>query len=251
MSRMPLLVVLALFIIPTVGAMAATLPDYTPDANTDRSTVPDVYKWSLAQLYPSVDAWEQEMTSLAGAIPQLKAFEGRLANPRTMKECLDLYFGLHDRASHLTQYANLELDTEQSSEAAQSRQQRSLNLMNDLMAAVGFMRGEILAVDDPTMALMYRAQNGPGQYRDYLENLRRRKSRVLGAEAERVLQLAGDNLWAEIDLNEIPSPLETTFGALLGSIAWPMVHDASGNEVQLTLSNLGRFRASPDRAVRA
>ena len=27
--------------------------------------------------------------------------------------------------------------------------------------------------------------------------------------------------------------------------------DADGNEVQLTLSNLGRFRASPDRQVRA
>ena len=74
---------------------------------------------------------------------------------------------------------------------------------------------------------------------------------MLGAEAERVLQLAGDNLWAEIDLNEIPSDLESTFGALLSDIAWPVVHDAEGNEVQLTLSNLGRFRASPDREVRA
>ena len=244
-----LVILLALLVAAPV--LAATLPAYTPDANADRSAVPDVYKWSLAQLYPSVDAWEKEMTTLAGEIPQLAAFQGKLANPRAMKECLDLYFGLHNRASHLTQYANLALDTEQSNEALQARQQRSLNLMNDLMAAVGFMRGEILAVDDQTMALMYRAQNGPGQYQDYLENLRRRKSRVLGEEAEQVLQLAGDNLWAEIDLNEIPSPLETTFGALLGSIAWPVVHDAEGQEVQLTLSNLGRFRASPDRAVRA
>jgi oligoendopeptidase F len=61
----------------------------------------------------------------------------------------------------------------------------------------------------------------------------------------------GDNLWAEIDLNEIPSDLENTFGALLSDIAWPVIQDAEGQEVQLTLSNLGRFRAAPDRRVRA
>ena len=237
-------------LIPTL-LLAGGLPAYEPDANHTRDQVPDVYKWSLDQLYPSVEAWEQEMSALGDEIGQLERFQGRLDQPRAMGECLALYFGLHDRASHLTQYANLALDSELTDEVLQTRQQRSLNLMNELMAAAGFMRGELLALDDATMARAYEHEHGPGEYRDYLENLRRRKSRVLGDEAERVLQLAGDNLWAEIDLNEIPSPLESTFGALMSNIQWPMVHDADGNEVQLTLSNLGRFRSSSDRAVRA
>ena len=237
-------------LIPTL-LLAGGLPAYEPDANHTRDQIPDVYKWSLDQLYPSVEAWEQEMSALGDEIGQLERFQGRLDQPRAMGECLALYFGLHDRASHLTQYANLALDSELTNEVLQTRQQRSLNLMNELMAAAGFMRGELLALDDATMARAYEHEHGPGEYRDYLENLRRRKSRVLGDEAERVLQLAGDNLWAEIDLNEIPSPLESTFGALMSNIQWPMVHDADGNEVQLTLSNLGRFRSSSDRAVRA
>jgi len=198
-----------------------------------------------------VDAWEKEMTDLAAEISKLDRFRGKLDDPKAMKECLALYFDLHDRASHLTQYANLALDSELTNETLQSRQQRSLTVMNDLMATAGFMRGELLALDDDAMAKAYKAKNGPGEYKDYLEGLRRRKSRVLGDEAEHVLQLAGDNLWAEIDLNEIPSPLESTFGALMSNIQWPMVHDAEGNEVQLTLSNLGRFRSSPNREVRA
>jgi oligoendopeptidase F len=100
------------------------------------------------------------------------------------------------------------------------------------------------------LAKAYAAKDGPAEYRNYLDNLRRRRSRVLTPEAESVLQLAGDNLWAEIDLNEIPSPIESAFGAIMSDITWPKVHDADGNEVQLTLSNLGRFRASSDRAVR-
>ena len=231
--------------------LAADLPAYEPDANDTRAQVPDIYKWNLDQLYPSVDAWEKEMTTLASEISELDRYRGKLDDPEAMGECLALYFDLHDRASHLTQYANLALDSELTNETLQSRQQRSLNVMNDLMATAGFMRGELLALDDDAMAQAYKAKNGPGEYKDYLEGLRRRKSRVLGDEAEHVLQLAGDNLWAEIDLNEIPSPLESTFGALMSNIQWPMVHDAEGNEVQLTLSNLGRFRSSPNREVRA
>lgn len=246
-------ILLVAVILLTLGAvaLAGELPAYTLDANALRADVPDVYKWDLGPLCASPEAWEQEMSALAGEIGRLAAFQGRLGDPRAMKECLDLYFGLHDRASRVAQHANLALDSELTNQVLQSRQQRSLTLMNDLMAAAGFMRGELLAVDDKAMARAYQAKNGPGRYRDYLENLRRRRSRVLSADAEKVLQLTGDNLWAEIDLNEIPSSLETTFGALLSDIAWPVVHDEQGQPVQLTLSNLGRFRASPDRKVRA
>ncbi|MEN8005461.1 MAG: oligoendopeptidase F [Candidatus Krumholzibacteriota bacterium] len=233
------------------AAVAAELPDYKPDANATRSEVPDAYKWNLSPLYESPAAWEGELDTLRDEIKGLAAYQGKLTDPAALKKCLDLYFGLHDRASHVTQYANLALDSEQTDQELQARSQRGLVLMDELMAAAGFIRGEVLALDGAAMNQAYEAADGPSEYRTYLDNLRRRQSRVLGEEAERVLQLMGDNLWAEIDLNEIPSDLENTFGALLSDIAWPMVHDAEGKEVQLTLSNLGRFRASPDRKVRA
>ncbi len=65
---------------------------------------------------------------------------------------------------------------------------------------------------------------------------------MLSPDAERALALLGDNLWAEIDLNEMPSAHEDAFGALLADIPWPKVKDDQGKEVQLTLSNYGRFR---------
>jgi oligoendopeptidase F len=231
--------------------LAADLPDYVPDANTSREDVPDSYKWNLDQMFTGPESWEEELELLRVEIGGLSAFQGQLTDPVALNKCLDLYFGLHDRASRVTQYANLALDTELTNQDLQARQQRSLILMNELMAAAGFIRGEVLALDDEAMKKSYQAENGPAQYQTYLDNLRRRKSRMVGEEAEVILQLLGDNLWAEIDLNEIPSDLESTFGALISDIAWPMVHDAEGNEVQLTLSNLGRFRSSPNREVRA
>ncbi len=248
---------LRLFLIPLILVLllgtvqAADLPDYTPDANALRSEVPDAYKWSLTQLFATPESWQEELNALRVELGALSGYQGRLTDPVALKNCLDLYFGLHDRASRVTQFANLALDTELTNQDLQASQQRSLVLMNELMAAAGFIRGEVLAFDDKTMEEAFRAADGPAQYQTYLDNLRRRKTRVLGEEAEIVLQLAGDNLWAEIDLNEIPSDLESTFGALMSDIAWPMVHDAEGKEVQLTLANLGLFRASPDRKVRA
>jgi oligoendopeptidase F len=249
------LIGLFVFIVPAQSgepsAKAATLPAYTPDANHSRDQVPDVYKWNLKPLYASVADWDAARDKLGKEIPKLAAYQGKLDDPAALKNCLDLYFDIHDRASHVQQYANLARSTNLTDEQRQVRLQQSLSLMEDLMAAAGFIRGEVLAMDDDTMAKSYAAQGGPAEYRGYLDNLRRRQSRVLTPEAERVMQLAGDNLWAEIDLNEIPSSIETAFGALMSDIAWPVVHDADGNEVQLTLSSLGRFRASPDRAVRA
>jgi oligoendopeptidase F len=250
-SSLRLSLIILILALTLGAAFAADLPDYTPDANADRGDVPDAYKWNLGQLYAAPESWEEELNSLRVEMGGLSAYQGRLTDPAALKECLDLYFGLHDRASRVTQYANLALDSEQTNQELQARQQLSLVLMDEIMAAAGFIRGEVLALDTPTMENAYQAADGPGEYRSYLDNLRRRQSRVLGAEAEMVLQLAGDNLWAEIDLNEIPSDLESTFGALLTDISLPVIHDTDGQEVQLTLSNLGRFRASPDREVRA
>jgi oligoendopeptidase F len=245
------LLVCAAMLNAAAAAFAADLPPYKPDANATRAQVPDVYKWDLKVLFADDQAWSAELAKVRAQLPDLKAYTGRLSDPGAMAGCLKLYFDLHDRASRVAQYANLALDSEQTDQARQAQKQLSLSLLDELNAAAGFLRGEILALDDAAMTKAYAAKDGPAPYRKYLDNLRRRRARVLDAEAEHVLQLAGDNLWMEIDLNEVPSPYEDTFGSLLSDIAWPKVHDADGQEVQLTLANYPVFRASPNRQVRA
>ncbi len=232
------------------ASFAADLPPYKPDANATRAQVPDIYKWDLKPLFADNAAWDAELKAVRAGLPALQAYAGTLGKPSAMAGCLKLYFDLHDRASRVAQYANLALDSEQTNQDLQARKQLSLSLLDELNAASGFLRGELLALDDATMKQAYAAKDGPAAYRKYVDNLRRRKSRVLSPDAERALQLAGDNLWVEIDLNEVPSAYEDAFGALLSDIAWPKVHDAEGKEVQLTLSNYPVFRASPDRRVR-
>ncbi len=242
-----------LLMVITIGSAAdlgEDLPAFTPDSNAARSTIPEIYTWNLAPLFPSDEAWDVARLKLLQEIPGLEAYDGKLSEPAALRACLELYFRLHSDANFVTLYANLRQSTAQSDETANAMVQRSLAAMDGLMQAAGFIRREVLALSAESLEQAYAAQPGLAEYRPYLDNLRRRADRLLSPEAERVLALLGDNLWAEIDLNEIPSPLESTFGALLTDIPWPEITDERGETVQLTLANYTRYRASADRDVR-
>ena len=248
------LLILALVAVPILATVpstsAADLPAFTPDSNAARSTIPEVYKWDLTPLFDSDEAWDAARLRLLKDIPGLEAYAGKLVEPVALKACLELYFRLHSDGNFVTLYANLRQSTAQSDETANAMVQRSLAAMDELMQTAAFIRHEVLTLPTENLERAYAAEPGLAEYRSYLDNLRRRADRLLSPEAERVLALLGDNLWAEIDLNEIPSPLESAFGALLTDIPWPEIIDEEGEKVRLNLANYGRYRASDDREVR-
>ena len=223
---------------------------YEPDPNALRQDVPELYRWDLTPLFADDGAWQLAMDQLAGRLGELDAYRGQLNDPEQLNACLALYFDLHNRINHCTLYANLKVNVQLDDDLAHDMETRALALMDELTQGASFIRGEVLALDQAAMDQAYAQEPELETYRSYLQNLQRRSARVLSPETERVLGLLGDNQWAEIDLNEIPSGHESSFGALLTDIQWPMVHDEEGNEVQMTLASYGRFRGSADRAVR-
>jgi len=241
---------LLLLSVAIAAAASAQLPAYAPDATALCDQVPAAYRWNLGPLFPSDAAWEAARQALLAAAPRLGRYAGKLADPQQLRACLDLYFRLHGDANLVTLYPNLRQTTAQSDDAAAAMVQASLAAMDAVMQEAAFIRREVLALSPAQLDAAYAVEPGLGPYRAYLDNLRRRAARVLSPDAERALALLGDNLWAEIDLNEIPSALEDAFAALLTDIPLPLVKNADGEDVQLTLANYGRFRASTDRAVR-
>jgi oligoendopeptidase F len=232
------------------SASAADLPVYAPDANAPRSAIPDVYKWDLSPLSASDQTFEQARVKLLAEIPNLAKYEGKLADPTALSACLELYFRLHRDANFLTLYADLRKRTAQTDDTVGAMGQRSLAAMDEVMRAAAFIRRELLALPAPVIESAYTSHPELAPNRAYIDNLRRRSSRVLTPDAERALALLGDNLWAEIDLNELPSGYEDTHSGLLADIPWPKIKDAAGKDVQLTLANYSRFRISPDAGVR-
>lgn len=213
-----------------------------------RSEIDEKFKWNKSRLFESNDAFNAALVKTTEDIKQISecsAFE----SAATLKQCLDLYFDLHTAVNKLTLYANMTVDTEPSPES-NTMQQKAKRVLDDFMSRASTVRNGLLKLSAEQLDAFFNEDPGLKVHEAYIHNIARRANRILSPDAERVLSLAGDNLWAEIDLNEIHSNAENTFDAMLDSMSLPIIKDEAGNDIQLTLSNYPKYRRSPDRNVR-
>ena len=221
-----------------------------PDANVERAQIPAGYRWDLTPLFADDAAFDQALTENARQVEQLAGCHGALGDSARLRACLDLYLAARLAANRLTMYANLQQSTDSESTAVQGRAERSQAAMRALISAATTLRGDLLALSDDTLARAYRREPALAVHRPYIEQIRRRRAHVLGAEAENVLSLMGDNQFAEIDLNELPADPERGFQALIDQVQLPTITDEHGQSVALTLASYGKYRSSSDRRVR-
>lgn len=213
-----------------------------------RSELDPKYLWKKDRLFASYDAFKASLEA-SGRDIALVSSCGSFATAGDLSRCLELYFRLHTQINKLTLYANMTVDTEPSAQT-RADQKAAASVLSQFMDAASVVRDGILKLDSGTLDRYFSEDASLKVHEAYVRNIARRASRVLSPDAERVLRLAGDNLWAEIDLNEIHSNSEDVFDSMLGEMALPVIHDESGKAVQLTLSNYAKFRRSPDRAIR-
>ncbi|MFH2001516.1 MAG: M3 family metallopeptidase, partial [Planctomycetota bacterium] len=243
----------ALFVVLSASGTSVVFADdgFTPDANMSRSDIPELYKWDLSPVFPSDAEWEKAVWEVMTGSEKLKAFQGKLDDPVCLSKALAVYFDLHVLANKVTLYSNLLHDVDQVAPENQARLNKGLQTMDSLMSAAAFLRKEIMLMDDEAVKQAYAIVPDLVTCRSYIEGLRRRRWILLSDESERILSLAGDNLFAEIDLNEIPAAPEKAFTGILSDIPWPEITDEQGTKVRLSLSSYGRYRASSKRSVRA
>ncbi len=213
-----------------------------------RSEIDPKYLWKKDRLFASNDEFKAGLEAVPGLIDSLGVCES-FENGEHLKNCLDLYFLVHTNINKLTLYANMVNDTEPSPEA-KANQQRAAAMLNTFMEKAQVIRKALLALDQETLDKYIASEEGLKPHEAYIRNIMRRADRVLSDDAERVLSLAGDVLWAEIDLNEIHSNSEEVFNAMLSEMALPIINDDAGKPVQLTLSNYTKFRRSNNRDIR-
>jgi len=244
MKKITILVTLMLAATFTCSAIAS--PEYVPDANAPRSSIPGIYKWNLKTLFKTDGAWKAAHGDIERRIGKLSEYDGKIDNAATLKKCLDDYFDAKLRLHRVSLYAKLKQAEDENVEKYQRMYQTGLVLEKKFNIETSFLREHILRLDDGTAKRMLKNEE-LALYADSIIELRRRRKRVLNEEAERVLGLAGDNLfaatWPESDI-------EMIFRATLRDIKLPKIRDKEGKEIQLTLSNYAKYRASKDRSVR-
>ena len=213
-----------------------------PAAARERSEIPDRYKWNLAELYPSDEAWWAARNELAKRVAVVSSYKGKLGeSAEALWRGLDAVFGAEREGERLAVYAysrtSEDLRVAKTREMTQSVQQ----LRVEFEAARSYLRPEILAMD-PARVRGFLDQDGRlGEYRFFVEDVLRARPHTLSAAEERVAAEAGD-------LAGVPSEI---YGILKDAdLPWPTVKLSTGEEVRLDSSGYSLARASRVREDR-
>ena len=123
-------------------------------------------RWNLADLYPNVAAWNEDLARVEAQLPQVAACKGHLGDSaKRLKECLDLQYDVAKRFSRLSVYAG-ELSAEDTGNAESlALQQRSRVVGAKFGEATSYVNPELLAVGAPRIEAFQREEPGLGIYR--------------------------------------------------------------------------------------
>ena len=101
--------------------------------------------WNLADLYPSVEAWNADGAKLAAGIKELARCQGQLGrSAERLQSCLDAHAELNKRFARLEVYASEKLSEDTSVAASLELQQRAQVLGTRLEEGAAFLKPEIL-----------------------------------------------------------------------------------------------------------
>jgi oligoendopeptidase F len=177
-------------------AFAAALASITPSSHAlaqerDRARIPDKYKWNLADLYPSEEAWRKAKERVVAEIPELRSFRGSLGSSASrLADALEMVSRLNKEAARAYVYASMLSDQDTRVSKYQGMQQEMIQVGAQLGAEAAYIEPEILKVDRATIDTFVTADPRLKQYRLYLDDIQRRRPHTKTDAEEKLLATA-------------------------------------------------------------
>ena len=208
----------------------------------ERSEIPVEDTWAVEDLYPSDEAWEQELATLAADKVKAASFAGRLGESG---ETLYNYFAnveeVSQKVSRLANYAMRRADVDTRNATYQAMVGKFYANAVALNTARAFETPEIMALTDEQLEGFYAEYPALERYRRAITNERRMKEHTLSAAEEKLLAAAGEMAGAPSDIYGSFSNADMTF---------PDAVDSEGNKHPLSQATFVLCEESPDRELR-
>jgi len=199
-------------------------------------------KWATEDMYPSDEAWEQELAGIAQDQEKLVAYAGQLGQSgRKLFEYLRIMEQTDEKVSLLANYCMRKSDEDTRNATYQAMTGKFMSVAVALGAACSFETPEIMEIPDETLEAFYSECPELERYRRYLNNLRRRKAHTLSAAEEKLLAAAG----------EMAQAPDNIYGAFADAdISFPDAVDSKGEKHPLSQGTYIRLQENPDRELR-
>jgi oligoendopeptidase F len=205
----------------------------------DRARIADRYKWNLAELYPSDEAWRLAKEAILAEIPLIGRYRAALhTSASTLADALELVARLSKALARADSYASMLSDEDTRVSKYQGMQQEMIQVASQLGAEAAFIEPELLKLDRATIDGFVEGEPRLGPFRLYLDDIQRRRAHTKSDAEERLLAGA-------VVVTSAPA---TTYSVLADAdFPYPTITLSDGQTVRLDSSTFATLRALPDR----
>jgi oligoendopeptidase F len=226
----------------TLACGLAAAPFAIAQEERDRSKIADKYKWNLAEIYPSDDAWRQAKDALAARVPEIAKLKGTLASsPAALLRVLEMQSALNKELSKLFAFASMSADQDTRESRYQALKQEISQLGVRVGSETAYVEPEILKLDRATIDRYSKAEPKLEVYRLALDDILRRQAHT-GTEGEE--RIIADSTLATSGAGNV----FTLFAN--ADFPYPTVTLSSGKQVKLDQAAFQAARTLPDREDR-
>jgi len=199
-------------------------------------------RWNLADLYPSLAAWEADAARLDTQFKAFAACKGHLGDSaQRLRECLDQSADMRKRFYRMAVYAGEQLSEDTGVSASLALDQRADVIESRLGEAESFVEPEILRIGEARVRQFIAQEPGLAPHRFMLERTLRNAPHTLSDE--------GEALVAKFSL--MNGAGKAAYSILADAdIHWPTIKLSTGEEVRLDQAAYTKYRESSNREDR-
>jgi oligoendopeptidase F len=153
-----------------------------------RDEIPARFKWNLANLYADDAAWEAEIATVQGMLPETLAFQGHLAEgPEMVARWLEHMQRLVYLTGKIYVYASCAHAVDTTDQHAAGLNARAMSLASQVMGASAFSEPELLAIGPDTLKGWANEHEALAIYTQYFDQLARKAAHLRSPEVETLL----------------------------------------------------------------
>lgn len=205
----------------------------------ERSQVEERYRWNLADVYPTDEAWRAAKAAVERRIAPLAEHKGHLAeSPGRLLAALDALHDVQKELNRVYVYAAMSSDQDTRDATRQAMKQEVSQLGTMFGSTVAWVEPEILKMDRAKVSKFLEAEPRLAVYGQFLDDVLRRQAHTGTESEERILAQA-------YPLSSAPGEIYNLFTN--ADFPYPTVRLKDGSERTLDQATFQDLRPTPDR----
>lgn len=207
-----------------------------------RNKVDKKFTWNAESVFPSSEAWEQEIKQIIEDISVVKRYQGRLAeSPAVLSEALEAVFELIACVQKAFMYARFSTAVDATNQHAAGMRDKAQGVFGQVISAVAFVQPELLEIGKEKLDDWMKQSEKLALYRHYFDDLFRSQEHVRSTEVEEVLGLVSDPLQG----------FDNSTNSLANAdFKFRPAKDSTGTAIDLTQGTIYNLLHNPDRKAR-